>query len=78
MDLVRAQDVGLSEQDDPIVLEWAAQEGRKPPEDIDWGWNVDSYFLHDVPAGVAAVKAKTGRAKIFYVGASMGGMLGYG
>src|SRR5205085_4267312 len=39
---------------------------------------LDSYFMHDVPAGVAAVKARTGRAKIVYVGASMGGMLGYG
>src|SRR5436309_9252579 len=28
VDLVRAQDVDLSEQVDPAVLEWAAQEGR--------------------------------------------------
>jgi len=28
MDIVRAQDVGLSGADDPIVLEWAAQQGR--------------------------------------------------
>jgi hypothetical protein len=28
LDLVRVQDVGLSERDDPVVLEWAAQEGR--------------------------------------------------
>ena len=28
LDIVRAQDVGLSGTPDPIVLEWAAQEGR--------------------------------------------------
>lgn len=28
IDLVRAQDVGLSEADDPTLLEWAAQTGR--------------------------------------------------
>jgi pimeloyl-ACP methyl ester carboxylesterase len=48
------------------------------PQDLDWDWDIDSYFLHDVPAGVEAVKRKTGRSRIFYVGNSMGGMLGYG
>lgn len=28
VDLVRVQDVGLSGEEDPIILEWAAQEGR--------------------------------------------------
>lgn len=28
LDIVRVQDVGLSNQDDEIILEWAAQEGR--------------------------------------------------
>jgi hypothetical protein len=28
LDIVRAQDVGLSGAEDPAVLEWAAQEGR--------------------------------------------------
>lgn len=28
IDIVRVQDVGLSGKDDPMVLEWAAQEGR--------------------------------------------------
>lgn len=28
LDIVRVQDIGLSGQDDPTVLEWAAQEGR--------------------------------------------------
>jgi pimeloyl-ACP methyl ester carboxylesterase len=48
------------------------------PMDFDWGWDLDSYFLFDIPAGVEAVKRKTGREKIFYLGNSMGGMLGYG
>lgn len=28
LDIVRVQDVGLSQADDPTVLAWAAQEGR--------------------------------------------------
>src|SRR5438309_346543 len=28
MDVVRVQDAGLSEADDPTILEWAAREGR--------------------------------------------------
>ena len=28
LDIVRVQDVGLSDADDPTVLEWAAREGR--------------------------------------------------
>jgi hypothetical protein len=28
LDLVRALDVGLAEVDDPVLLEWAAVEGR--------------------------------------------------
>jgi len=28
LDIVRVQDAGLSGADDPVVLEWAAQEGR--------------------------------------------------
>lgn len=28
VDVVRVQDVGLSQADDPTVLEWAAQQGR--------------------------------------------------
>lgn len=53
-------------------------EGRPLPADIGYGWDIDSYFLHDVPAAVRGVKEKTGRDKIFYCGHSMGGMLGYG
>lgn len=28
LDIVRVQDVGLSNEDDPVILEWAAKEGR--------------------------------------------------
>jgi len=48
------------------------------PKDLDWEWDIDSYFLYDVPAAVAAVKKAAGRSRIFYLGNSMGGMLGYG
>jgi len=40
------------------------------------GLDIDSYFLHDVPAAVEAVK-RGRRSKIFYLGASMGA-IGYG
>ncbi len=55
-----------------------AAEGHKLPADIDYGWDLDSYFLYDLPAAVAAVKRVTRRDQIFYCGHSMGGMLGYG
>jgi pimeloyl-ACP methyl ester carboxylesterase len=52
--------------------------GRPLPPDLDYGWDADDYLLHDLPAATAAVKARTGRRRVFYVGHSMGGMLGYG
>jgi pimeloyl-ACP methyl ester carboxylesterase len=55
-----------------------ARLGRRLPADVDYGWDIDSYFLHDLPAAVAAVKRISGRETIFYCGHSMGGMLGYG
>ena len=61
-----------------LQLERCAAEGRAIPRDLDWEWDLDTYLLEDVPAGVAAVKAKTGRDRVFYLGNSMGGMLGYG
>ena len=32
--------------------------GRPLPPDLDYGWDLDSYLLHDLPAAVAAVKAR--------------------
>lgn len=58
--------------------ERALKFGRKPPADIEWDWDIDSYFLYDLPAAVAGVRRITRRDKIFYCGHSMGGMLGYG
>jgi pimeloyl-ACP methyl ester carboxylesterase len=52
--------------------------GVRPPADIDYAWDIDSYFLEDVPAAVAAVKERSGRDTVFYCGHSLGGMLGYG
>ncbi|AKU89876.1 alpha/beta fold hydrolase [Vulgatibacter incomptus] len=52
--------------------------GLPPPADLDYAWDIDSYFLHDLPAAVGAVKAVTGRERIFFCGHSMGGMIGYG
>jgi pimeloyl-ACP methyl ester carboxylesterase len=61
-----------------LQLELAAKEGRAPPQDLDYGWDLDDYLLEDVPAAVQAVKERTRREKIVYLGNSMGGMLGYG
>ncbi len=58
--------------------ERCAKFNRPLPPDIDYGWNIDSYFLYDVPAAVAGCKRITQRSKIFYCGHSMGGILGYG
>jgi len=52
--------------------------GRKLPSDLDYTWDIDSYFLYDLPAAVAGVRRITRRDKIFYCGHSMGGILGYG
>ncbi len=58
--------------------ERARQTGRKLPADLEWDWDIDSYFLYDLPAAVAGVRRITRRERIFYCGHSMGGMLGYG
>lgn len=55
-----------------------ARLGRKRPADLNYEWDIDSYFLYDVPAAVTAVRRVTRRERIFYCGHSMGGMLGYG
>lgn len=58
--------------------ERCARFGRKVPSDLDYAWDIDSYFLYDLPAAVAGVRRITRREKIFYCGHSMGGILGYG
>lgn len=58
--------------------ERAARFGRKLPSDLDYAWDIDSYFLYDLPAAVAGVRRITRRDKIFFCGHSMGGILGYG
>lgn len=52
--------------------------GRPLPTTFDFDWSLDDYFMYDLPAVIEAVKRVTGRAKVFYCGHSMGGMLGYG
>jgi pimeloyl-ACP methyl ester carboxylesterase len=58
--------------------ERAARFRRPLPQDLDYGWDIDSYFLYDLPAAVSGVKRITRRERIFFCGHSMGGMLGYG
>ena len=54
------------------------KEGRPLPGDVNYGWDIDSYFLYDLPAAIEHVKKESGRRRIFYCGHSMGGILGYG
>ncbi len=56
----------------------AAKFNRKVPADLNYEWDIDSYFLYDLPAAVAGVRRITRRERIFYGGHSMGGILGYG
>jgi pimeloyl-ACP methyl ester carboxylesterase len=58
--------------------ERARRAGKPLPVDLDYEWDIDSYFLYDIPAAVSGVKRITRRDRIFYCGHSMGGMLGYG
>jgi pimeloyl-ACP methyl ester carboxylesterase len=59
-------------------LERCGRFARQPPPDLQWEWDIDSYFLYDIPAAVAGVKRITRRDRIFFGGHSMGGILGYG
>ncbi|MHB8877742.1 MAG: alpha/beta fold hydrolase, partial [Myxococcaceae bacterium] len=61
-----------------LQKERAARFDRDPPADLAYDWDIDSYFLYDLPAAVAGVKRITRRKRIFYCGHSMGGILGYG
>ncbi len=42
-----------------------------------WGFNFDDHLDKDVPVALQLVRRVTGKPKIFWVGHSMGGMLGY-
>jgi pimeloyl-ACP methyl ester carboxylesterase len=55
----------------------ARREAAPLPADLDYGWDLDSHLLYDLPAAVAAVKRASGRERIFYCGHSLGGILGY-
>jgi pimeloyl-ACP methyl ester carboxylesterase len=61
-----------------LQRERARRFGKPLPRDLEYGWDIDSYFLYDLPAAVSGVKRITRRERIFYCGHSMGGMLGYG
>ena len=61
-----------------LQIELCGKERRPLPRDLDWEWDLDSYLLEDLPAAVQAVKTRTRREKVVYLGNSMGGMLGYG
>ncbi len=41
-----------------------------------WNYNFDDFLLRDIPAALDKVRQVTGRDKVFWIGHSMGGMLG--
>ena len=47
-------------------------------DDLEWDYGFDAYVLHDVPALIDYVRAKTGSAQVHWVGHSMGTMVLYG
>ncbi len=61
-----------------LQLEKHAENGLPLPGDLDYDWDIDSYLMYDLPAAVEGVKKTTHVERIFYVGHSMGGILGYG
>jgi pimeloyl-ACP methyl ester carboxylesterase len=69
---------GHGKSDSKLQHERATRFGRPVPRDLNYEWDIDSYFLYDLPAAVAGCRRITRRDKIFYCGHSMGGMLGYG
>ena len=51
--------------------------GRALPADLEHGWDADTLLLEDIPSLVSAAARTSGRARIFYAGHSLGGVLGY-
>jgi pimeloyl-ACP methyl ester carboxylesterase len=49
----------------------------RPWNKLHYNWNVDDYIFHDVPAALRFIRDHAGRAKVHWVGHSMGGMLAY-
>src|SRR5438874_265777 len=69
---------GHGKSSQALQRERAAQLGRALPDDLEFGWDIDSYFLEDLPAAIDGVKRVTSHDQIFLCGHSMGGMLAYG
>jgi pimeloyl-ACP methyl ester carboxylesterase len=50
---------------------------KRPRHRFGYGWLMDDYVAHDVPAAIARVRELTGQPAVHWVGHSMGGMLAY-
>ncbi|MCO4774015.1 MAG: alpha/beta fold hydrolase [Deltaproteobacteria bacterium] len=65
---------------DVWVAELRGTRTSSPPDSATWAqgaWNVDSMASQDVPAILDHIKAATGREGVYWVGHSLGGLLGY-
>ncbi|MFQ5513148.1 MAG: alpha/beta hydrolase [Myxococcota bacterium] len=58
-------------------LRRSRQDKTPLPADLDYGWDIDSHLLYDLPAAVDVVRRKSRRERIFFCGHSLGGILGY-
>ncbi len=60
-----------------VELRGAGRSSRPGPLGLGYGWVLDDYIVHDIPAAVRRVLDLTARPAIHWVGHSMGGMLAY-
>lgn len=52
--------------------------GADAPSDLEYGWNVDSFFYKDLPAAINGCLARSGREGLVLCGHSMGGIVAAG
>lgn len=44
---------------------------------LEWDWTFEDYVTQDLPTAIDVIQRVTGRARVHWIGHSMGGMLGY-
>ncbi len=62
---------------DVYVAEYRGSGMSRPPPGAARTWTLQDHLLSDLPALIAAVRARTGSDGVHWVGHSMGGILGY-
>ena len=65
---------------DVWLLEYRGDRTSSPPDARTWrqgDWDADDIAGHDIPAVLAHIRQHTGREQVFWLGHSLGGILGY-